>query len=361
MIKNKKLVLLILLISLLVTACSVDNPKESLEGPNDNKPVNYNLTATRTEFLMDTIMVVKMYGSEDPKILDAVFEMLEDMENRMSATIETSEVSQVNKNAGIKPVEVSDDTYYVLQEAKRFAEMSQGAYEPTIGPLVKLWEITSDLEDRDWIPEEEDIKDAMDLVNYEDLDLLEDNKVFLKRPGMMLDLGGIVKGFAADEVKRVLEEHGITSSIINLGGNIYAQGMKNGDDYWNIGLQDPLNNQGQGFGKIQVKNRSIVTSGDYERYFEIGDERYHHILDRTTGYPSNNELMGVTIVSDKSIHGDILSTAFFVLGIEKSLPLIEELGDVEVIFIEKDGSVSATDDIKSKLTINNSEFYKLKD
>lgn len=309
--------------------------------------------------MMDTVMNIIIYDKDDKEILDKAYERLQEIEKKMSATIGTSEVNQINDNAGIEPVQVSQDTYFVLQESKYHAEISNGAYEPTIGPLVKLWNIKKEEDgDRDWLPDPEEIEKAKNLVNYRNLELLDDNKVFLKYKGMRLDLGGIVKGYAADEVRRILQENGVKKAIIDLGGNVYAHGKKDHELPWNIGIQNPLEVRGGYVGIIGIEDKSIVTSGDYERYFEYGGVRYHHILDQTTGYPSNNEITGVTIISDRSIDGDALSTTLFVLGVDKSMELVNSLEGVDAIFITKDKVIYTTPNIKDdfKLTKDNLEF-----
>lgn len=306
--------------------------------------------------MMDTVMTIRTYDKSNEKILDKAFERLEEIENKMSATIESSEVNNINDNAGIKPVQVSPDTYFVLKEAKRHAEISMGAYEPTIGPLVKLWNIKTEDIGRDWIPSSKDIERTQPLVDYNKLELLDENMVYLKEKDMRLDLGGIVKGYATDEVRRILHENGVNIAIIDLGGNIYAHGVKAKNTPWNIGIQNPLEHTGDHLGVIQIEDQSIVTSGDYERFFEFEGERYHHIIDVKTGYPSKSEVSGVTIVADRSIDGDALSTTMFVLGVDKGMELVNSMEGIEAIFITKDKSIYLSSGIKGKFKLNNSEF-----
>lgn len=345
--KHSKILILIILLNLLSGCTS----KESNSLTSD--------PLSRTEFMMNTIITIRMYDSQDEKILDEVFQRLAEIENKMSATIETSEINKINDSAGIEPVKVSQDTYIVLKEAKYHAEISNGSYEPTIGPLVRLWDIeTEDEGNRDWIPNLEDIEEAKELVDYENLELLEDNKVFLNKKGMRLDLGGIVKGYGTDEARRILKENKVNIAIVDLGGNIYAHGSKSKDVPWNIGIQNPKEPRGKYLGVLEVEDKSIVTSGDYERYFEYEGIRYHHIIDRNTGYPSDNNITGVTIISDRSIDGDALSTTLFILGLDKSVELINSMDGVDAIFITKDNEIYLTKEIKEKFKLEeeNSEF-----
>lgn len=342
--KQKRIVLfsLVFIIAILaITACSSKQQK----------------VLTRTEFLMDTVITLKIYDSKDEKIMDKAINRLKEIEDRMSATIDNSDVSLINQNAGIKPVKVNDDTYFVIEKAKHFAKLSNGAYEPTIGPLVELWNITgTDERERESIPTEEEINEKKALVNYKDLILEEGNSVYLSKKGMKLDLGGIVKGYAADEVKRIFLENDVNSAIIDLGGNIYALGEKTNGEAWKIGIQDPFTVTGNYIGILNTKDSSIVTSGDYERYFVYNGERYHHIIDAKTGYPAKNEISGISIISDKSIDGDALSTAIFVMGVEKGTKLINSLENVDTIFITKDKKVFIPKSLEEYFTLSNEKL-----
>ena len=204
------LVSLIILLIFLLSGCNMNSEKEP---------------ASRTEFMMDTVCTISLYDKTDAKILDEVFNRLDEIEKRMSNTVSDSDISIVNRNAGIKPVPVHDDVYYVLEKAKYYAELTSSAYDPTIGPLVDLWDIKNQSEKEEHkIPKEKDIKDALKKVDYNNIELLDNNEVYLKEKGMKLDLGGIVKGYAADEVKKILLDNGVKSVVVDLGGNIYAVG-----------------------------------------------------------------------------------------------------------------------------------------
>ena len=342
---NKKLSLtiitMILCISFLLTSC---------------KKYDDEITS-RTEFMMDTVITIKIYDKIDEKVLDKVFARLKEIENRMSKTIENSDVSNINKQAGKEPVKVHEDLYYVLEKALYFADLTDGAYEPTIGPLVELWDIKGNVENElHLIPDDDDIRKAIDKVNYKKLELLEDDTVLLKEKGMKIDLGGIVKGYAADETKRILSENGVKSAIIDLGGNIYAFGKRPSSEPWRIGIQDPFNIKGNYIGLINVIDNSIVTSGDYERYFEIEGKRYHHIIDSKTGYPSMNELSAVSIITKDSIDGDALSTALFILGTEKSSELLKKIDNADALFITKGKDIYVPSKYKDKFELKNDDF-----
>ena len=342
--KTNKL-LIFILISIMIcisfTAC-ISNKKSDI--------------STRTEFLMDTVITLKIYDGQNEKAIDEAINRLKEIENRMSKTIDTSDISLINENAGIKPVKVNEDVYYVIEKAKYFAEISEGAYEPTIGPLVELWNINVTDEERQSIPSNREIEEKKALVNYKDLILMEDNQVYLNRKGMKLDLGGIVKGYAADEVKRIFLKNGVESAIIDLGGNIYVLGENPNGEYWKIGVQDPFTLKENYIGILNVRDSSIVTSGDYERFFLYKGERYHHIIDAKTGYPSKTEIKAVSVISEKSIDGDALSTALFVMGVEEGSKLIKNLENIDAIFITKKKGVIIPEKLKDFFTLSDDDL-----
>lgn len=237
----------------------------------------------------------------------------------------------LNQAAGKEYTQLSPDTFYVLEKGKYFSELSGGKFDITIGPLVKLWNIGAD---KAAIPRESEIKAKASLVNYKDLLLNKQNlSAKLNTPGMMVDLGGIAKGYAADEAIRVIKEAGYQHAMVNIGGNVLTLNTKPDGGYWRLGLQDPLKPRGEYMGIVKLNNQTLVTSGSYERYFEVDGKRYHHILNPQTGYPEENSILSVSIITKVSIDADALSTTIFMLGLEKGMQLIENLPDTEAIFI----------------------------
>lgn len=310
----------------------------------------------KTEFMMDTVINLKIYDGENPKAMDEGIEKLKEIENIMSAHIEDSDISKINQNAGIKPIEVDKSLYEVIEKAIEIAELSNGAYEPTIGPLVDLWNIKEGVSERTSLPLEKEIENAKSLVDYKKIKLLDGNKVYLEEKGMKLDLGGIVKGYAADTVRDIFLENGIKSAIIDLGGNVYTIGNKSDGNDWSIGIQDPINIGGSYMGVLKLKDKTIVTSGDYERYFEFEGERYHHIIDTKTGYPSKSDLAGVSIISDNSMEADALSTAVFVLGKEKGEELLNKIENTDGIYILKNKNIFIDKNLKDLFELKDKDF-----
>lgn len=308
----------------------------------------------KTNYLLDTLIKISAYGNGASEAIDVAFERIAEIDKKMNARADDSEVTAVNKEAGSQFVKVSPDTFYVIKRGLYFSELSRGKFDITVGPLINLWGIGTD---RARVPEEQEIKNALSLINYKDVLLNEEEKsVMLKRPGMAIDLGGIAKGYAADEVVRILKERGIKNAVADLGGNVYVIGKKPNGEPWKIGIQDPFNIRGDIFAIVEVwGDKTLVTSGVYERFFEEDGKRYHHILDTKTGYPVENGLVSVTIIGDSSIDADALSTTVFSLGVKDGMELIESLPGVDAIFVTANKEVYLTSGVANynfKITDN---------
>lgn len=307
---------------------------------------------TKTEFALDTVCSITVYDQSDAKIIDLCFQKINELENKMSSGLPDSEVSNINKNAGIKAVRVSEDTYKVIKAGKKYAELTGGKFDITVGPLVKLWGINTSSEN---IPSVRDIKSAVDLIDYRNIVLNDGEKsVMLGKKGMAIDLGGIAKGYIADAVAGILEKNNVKHAIVDLGGNIVAVGSKpNGTD-WKIGLQTPFEPRGEAYGIVGVSGKAVVTSGIYERYFEKNGRIYHHIMDTTTGYPIDNGLVAVTVICASSTDADALAKVF-ALGLEDGIDLIERQSDAEAVFVTDKFEVYVTSGLKN-IKITDSRF-----
>ncbi len=270
---------------------------------------------SRETYLMGTIINIKAYGKNADKAIQACVDKISDIENKMSLNISTSEVNKINKNAGIAPVKVSRNTFDVVKASLIYSEKSKGSFDITVEPLVSLWGIGTD---KARIPSKDEISNALKLINYKDVIINEkESTVMLKRKGQAIDLGAIAKGYTADELKKVLLNYNVSSAFLSLGGNVYVLGNKPDKTPWKIGVQNPLEPRGDYLGIVSVSDKSVVTSGNYERFFERNGKRYHHIFDTKTGYPAEKGLISVSIISDKSIDGDALSTSVYTLGLDE--------------------------------------------
>jgi len=332
--------------------------------------------------VLGTVCVINLFESGNRQLYSRIFSRIREIDRSMSAfpgefeglndneniaqsdndavSALVSGVLAINRQAGIAPVRIRADLLDVLETALRYADLSGGAFDPTIGPLVKLWGIGTETEH---LPTDDEIAAALELVNFRDLEINRNaGTAFLRRKGMEIDLGAIAKGYAADEAARIAREGRARRGIIDLGGNIFALGWRNerGSVPWRIGVQNPFSDRGESLGVITVHNTSVVTSGVYERFFEVGGRRYHHILSTANGYPADNGLLSVTIVTERSMTADALSTGVFALGFERGKLLIDSLPNTEAVFVFADRSVIITEGLYGIFTLTNNEFKQIR-
>jgi thiamine biosynthesis lipoprotein len=326
-----------------------------LSGCTGNKGTN---TVIKDEiYALGTVIQIQIYDADEDKAQKAIEESvkrIQEIENKMSVNIENSEVNQINEYSGVNSVKISPDTFYVIEKAKKYSELSGGAFDLTIEPIIKLWGIGTE---NARVPKKEEIEPLLDLVDYNDV-ILDDNskEVKLSKKGQAIDLGAIAKGYAGDEVKKILKDHGIPTAFVNLGGNVVTLGSKPDGSSWRIGVQNPFEERGKHIAVIEVKDETVVTSGNYERYFIEDGKRYHHIIDPKTGYPAEAGIISSTIVTNSSIDADALSTSVYVLGLEKGMELIESLEHVEAAIITEDKKIYVTSGLKDRFKLENEEF-----
>lgn len=344
MLKYKKFTFLFIIsFILLITGCSNGGTS-----PNSDDPVSEN------SFYLGTIINISIYDDVPEGIFENLFAKIEDIEHKMSLNIEDSEINKVNNNAGKKFVEVSTDTYNVIEKGKYYSNLTSGHFDITIGPVVGLWKIGTE---NAKVPQENEIENTLRFVDYENVILdKENNSVKLKEENMVLDLGGIAKGYAADELAKILDENNVNHAIVNLGGNILAIGSKPDGSPWKIGIQNPYEPRGKHIAIANVEDKTVVSSGVYERNFEENGKLYHHILDPFTGYPVENNIQGVTIIADKSFDADGLSTGVFALGIEEGMKLVEKTKGIDALFITDEKEIYISSGIKDSVNITNDEF-----
>jgi thiamine biosynthesis lipoprotein len=295
---------------------------------------------TKSFQALGTSNQLNIYGCQNEKIHDLIIKRVIEIDDRMSAFKAESDVSQLSRSAGHRFVKIHKDTFELLCRAEEISKLSGGAFDITVRPLVKLWGIGKK---GDFVPSPSEIFELMKLVNYKDL--LLDKKsfsAFLQNFGQAVDLGGIAKGYAADEAKRILTENGAKNAVINFGGNIVTLGAHPDGRPWEIGIQNPLAPTGVYLGSLSVVNKTVVTSGCNERFFIKDGVRYHHIIDPRTGGPAQSGLLSVTAVCSSSVDADALTTALFVLGAKEGLKLLNLL-NAEAIFITDEFKIFVTD------------------
>ena len=312
---------------------------------------------SETELLLGTTVSVTTYGDVPDEVYSRVFDRVLEIEEKMSTSEEDysmTELMAVNDAAGEMPIGVSEDTFRVVAQAVDYSRLTGGAFDVSVQPLVSLWGIGTE-----WaaIPPEEEIRAAVAAVDYRAVRLdPPSQEIFLPEPDMGIDVGGIAKGYAADEAARILREEGVESALLDFGGNIQTVGTKPDGSAWRIGIQVPDATRGQYVGIADVVDLSVVTSGTYERYFVEDGVRYHHILDTTTGHPVRNGLASVTIITGESIRADALSTAVFAMGLEDGLAFVEGLAEVEAFFVTTEREVTMSSGVDEYFELTNEEF-----
>lgn len=307
-------------------------------------PLTISIGAQSMNLGMGTVITHRAFGKHDEVSLKAVGEEALRMEKMLSRFIPESEISRINRSAGMKCEKLSSETYEVLSRAVEFSSHCHGFFDVTIGPLVVLWNEGMDASKP---PDESRIKQLLPLVNYTDLVLDPCEKTAgLQKTGQSVDLGGIGKGFAGDKFLKVFKKYGVSSAFTNIGGNVVTLGTKPDGSPWRVGIQHPRQENGL-IGFVSVADKAVVTSGDNQRYFtDHNGKRHHHILDSSTGYPSESGLVSVSIVSDSSTAADALSTILFIAGMKKGLGLLRRFPGTEAIFVDMDLQVHVTAGLK---------------
>lgn len=309
---------------------------------------------SRTDFVLGTVCSVRLIEGGSTKTADEIFQRLAQIEDRMSANKDGTEIAAINAAAGKQAVKVSEDTFYVISKGIEYAKLSQGMFDISVGPLSKLWNIGTDYAA---VPPNSEIASALKLIDYRKIELDAKNfEVRLATAGMRLDLGAIAKGYSADEVAVILAKHKVKAAVVDLGGNVLVYGRKKDGSAWRVGVQDPRSERGDYLGLVTGTAMTVVTSGIYERFFIENGKHYHHILNPKTGFPVDNGLVSVSIITDKSIDADALSTSVFALGLEKGMALVKSLPGVHAIFIDDKNKVYLSPGTNKIFSLSNSAY-----
>ena len=339
MIRAAGLAVLLALVIITQTGCSSDS----------GEPV------TGENYLLDTVCSISIYEMDDgsgakpasdvrdraEEAIDGAYALCAELDKTLSRTADASDISRINK-AGGEWVEVSEDTLRMLQEGVRYSELSDGDFDITIGGVTELWDFHADAEDAA-VPDADMLAEAVSHVGYDSVEI-DGSRARLTDPAARIDLGGIAKGYIGDRMTEFLEEQGVTSGIINLGGNVICIGGKTKTDDFTIGVEAPFSDCTEIVGKIRARDMTLVTSGIYERKIVVGGKLYHHILSTKTGYSAETDLDAVTLTAEKghSMDIDALSTICLIKGCGKAKDLIEQTEGVEAVFIKSDGTIEQT-------------------
>ena len=307
-------------------------------------------------YYLDTICTISIYRMADGQgevkaaadmsdeanaVISEAFDLCSDLESKISRTRKDSDISRLN-NAKGEWVDVSEDTRELLQKGIEYSDSSGGSFDITVGGVTEQWDFHAP-EGKAKIPDAEALAEAVKHINYRNI-VIEGNKVRLTAPETKLDLGGIAKGYIGDRMSELLESKGVVSAVINLGGNVICIGGKTDEDDFAIGVETPFSDRKEIIGKIDARDKTLVTSGVYERQIEVDGKKYHHILDTKTGWPVGTDLDAVTLIADKGHSGDIdaLSTICLILGADEGMKLIEGQDGIEGVFVLSDGDIRTT-------------------
>lgn len=308
-----------ILICLLMCGCSQNNMKEY----------------TENIFAMDTVMDLKIYSENDEALSEAKAEI-----RRIDALFdrgnENSDIYRINKN---KSADVSAETAEVIRAALSISDRTGGAFDITVAPVMDLWGFYGNEFN---VPSDDELQSTLEGVGYKKIQL--DNTNISIPENTSIDLGGIGKGYTSDRIAALLKNKGVESAIISLGGNVHAIGKRNDGSEWTVGITDP-HNKSQLIGKLKISDKAVITSGAYQRYFTQDAITYHHIIDPTTGKSADSGLASVTVITDSGMTADGLSTALFVMGLDKAIELWRSSSDFDAVFVDDSGMIYVTEGI----------------
>ncbi len=309
-----------------------------------------------SQYIFGTYIAITVYGSVEQSGIDQVFIRNRDIHNAMSTSegYEGSELMRLNQTSAGSPFQLSPDTYTLLEKAWSYAELSDGLFDPTIYPLVKLWNVQGEAPR---VPSQMNIDETLARVDYRKLHFNEEHRVYFEEEGMGVELGGIAKGYASMEAAKILREYGIETALLDFGGNILLMGEKPDGSPWRVGVRDPERAPNNYLAILEgLQDVAVVSSGNYERFFVQDEVRYHHILDPRTGWPVENELKSVSIVTRDATVADAMSTICYILGREACMQLIEEESDIEVIFITVDNKIYLSDGLRPFFRLQSGDY-----
>jgi len=300
--------------------------------------------ASKDLFAMDTYMTLTAYGEHAQEAVDKAAERVEALDALLSTGNENSEIYQLNQNG---EATLSEEGGYLVERALELYKKTEGAFDIAIYPVMQAWGFpTQDYH----VPDDDTLKEKLALADASKVNYDKDTrKIFFDQDGMEIDLGGIAKGYTSSQIMQIYQDCGVTSGLVNLGGNVQALGCKTDGSKWRVAIQSPDDTE-EYLGILEIEDQAVITSGGYERYFEEDGVTYHHIIDPATGYPADSGLISVTIVSDDGTLADGLSTSLFIMGEEKAAQFWRENSDeFEAIMETSDGELYVTEGIADSL------------
>lgn len=302
----------VLILIIMLVGCSNENEVNTSK-TTSTTTVNDTIPASKEFFAMDTYMEVDAYGDNGEKAVAKAEKEVNKLDSILSTGKSTSEISKLNKN---KKQDVSNDTMSLIKESVKISKETTGAFNPTIYPLMELWGFTTK---NYYVPKENEIKPLLNHMDIDNIKIDESkNEVSFKDNKMKIDLGAIAKGYTSSKIIDIFKDNNIKSGMVTLGGNVQVLGKKPDGSLWKVGIQNPIS-ESEYLGVLQASNKAVITSGGYERNFTKNGKTYHHILDPSNGYPANNGLTSVTIISSDGTLADALSTSLFVMGKDKAI------------------------------------------
>ena len=296
-------------------------------------------------FAMDTYMQLDVYGKQES--LDKLKSEIERLDGLLSSTNEKSDIYRVNQSG---TAEASEDTASLVKRSLELCKQTNGSLDITVYPIVEKWGFISQ---NYTIPSKSELNALLKNVGYDRVK--SDGKKITVPSGCKLDLGAVAKGYAADRAKEILNDEGVDSALLNLGGTVLAYGKKPNGENWKVGVTDPENTD-EYIGVIECADKIVATSGNYERYFEQGGKRYCHIIDPKTGYPVDNGITSVTVISNDGTKNDALSTALFVMGADKAREFIAADGSFDCVILTADKKAYITEGLTDSFTLSNTEY-----
>lgn len=302
----------VLILIIMLVGCSNENEVNTSK-TTSTTTVNDTIPASKEFFAMDTYMEVDAYGDNGEKAVAKAEKEVNKLDSILSTGKSTSEISKLNKN---KKQDVSNDTMSLIKESVKISKETTGAFNPTIYPLMELWGFTTK---NYYVPKENEIKPLLNHMDIDNIKIDESkNEVSFKDNKMKIDLGAIAKGYTSSKIIDIFKDNNIKSGMVTLGGNVQVLGKKPDGSLWKVGIQNPIG-EDEYLGVLQTSDKAVITSGGYERNFTKNGKTYHHILDPSNGYPANNGLTSVTIISSDGTLADALSTSLFVMGKDKAI------------------------------------------